>query len=75
MSTASWIERYVLIKFLQGGCCVHRRLLPHVYLDTIHMGHHQRTGTDIILFCNTRWTLAREQRDSNFALRRKLVSC
>lgn len=62
---ASCSEWCVLIEFLQGGCRVHRGLLPNVYLDTIHMGHHQRTGTDIIVFCNTRWTLAREHRDSN----------
>lgn len=78
MSTALWLERHVLIKVSQGGRCVYGRLLPHVYLDTIHMGHHKRTGTDIIVFCNTRWTVAPDEHAEtcfNFALRHKHVSC
>ena len=32
---------------------LHRRILPHVNVDTILMGHHQRAGSDLVFLCDS----------------------
>jgi hypothetical protein len=38
---------------LQHRWRLHRRILPHVNVDTILMGHHQRAGSDLVFLCDS----------------------
>ena len=46
-------EVYRADAFLQHRWRLHSRLLPHVNMDTVFMGHHQCAGSDLVFLCDS----------------------
>jgi hypothetical protein len=40
-------------EFLQHRWRLHSRLLPHVNMDTILVGHYQCAGSDLVFLCDS----------------------